>query len=88
MTLHKEFLAVVAPAGRPVIDAEAAGEGWRTALAELEYAERHGSTAAEVEQFAKGVVEARVAMFEAGIARHRGLPANLSAAYLQVVVLP
>ncbi len=88
MTLDTEPSAVAAPACRPVIDVEAAGEGWRNALAELEYAERHGSTAAEVEQFAKGVVEARVAMFEAGIARHRALPANLSTAYLQVVVLP
>lgn len=88
MTLHQESLAVVAPAGLPVIDAGAAGERWRNALAELEYAERHGSTVAEVERYAKGVVEARVALFQAGIARYRALPANLSTAYLQVVVLP
>ena len=88
MTLHERPMAVAAPAGVAAIDVEAAGERWRNALAELDYAERHGSTAAEVERYAKGVVEARVALFQAGIARYRALPANLSTAYLQVVVLP
>ena len=81
-------MAVAVPAGVAAIDAGAVGERWRNALAELDYAERHGSTAAEVEQYARGVVEARVALFQAGIARRRALPANLSIAYLQVVVLP
>ena len=88
MTVHERPLPVAAPAGVAAIGAEAAGERWRNALAELEYAVRHGSTAAEVERYAKGVVEARVALFQAGIALCRALPANLSTAYPQVVVLP
>jgi hypothetical protein len=70
------------------VDADVAGERWRNALAELEYAERHGSPADEVTQLAKGVIEARVAMFQAGIARRRALPAYLLPAYLEVVALP
>ena len=66
-----------------MLGADVAGERWRNALAELEYAERHGSPAAEVEQLAKSVIEARVAMFQAGITRGLALPA-----YLQVVALP
>ena len=88
MTVHERPLPVAAPAGVAAIGAEAAGERWRNALAELEYARRHGSPADEVEQLVKGVIEARVAMFQAGIARGRALPACLLPAYLQVVVLP
>jgi hypothetical protein len=60
-----------------VVDADASGERWRNALAELDYAERHGSPADEVEQLANGVIEARVAMFHTGLARARALPAYL-----------
>jgi hypothetical protein len=66
-----------------MVDADVAGERWRNALAELEYAERHGSPADEVAQLAKRAIEARVAMFQAGISRARAIPA-----YLQVVALP
>lgn len=72
---------------------DVAGERWRNALAELEYAERHGSPTDEVAQLAKGVIEARVAMFQAGITRGRALPphlvpAHLLSPYVQVVALP
>jgi hypothetical protein len=69
-------------------DADVAGERWRNAIAELEYAERHGSPADEVAQLAKGVIEARVAMFQAGITRGRGLPAYLLPTSPKVVALP
>ncbi len=59
---------------RSNIDADGAGERWRNALAELDYAKRHGSPADEVAQLAKIVIEARVAMFHAGLARVRALP--------------
>ena len=68
--------------------ADVAGERWRNALAELEYAERHGSPTDEVAQLANGVIEARVAMFQAGISRSRALPAHLLPTYVQVVALP
>jgi len=76
-----------------VVDADVAGERWRNALAELEYAERHGSPTDEVAQLAKGVIEARVAMFQAGIARNRALPRYQLPNYqlptsVQVVALP
>lgn len=66
-----------------MVNADVAGERWRNALAELEYAERHGSSADEVAQLSRGVIEARVAMFQAGITRHRALPSCV-----QVVALP
>ena len=88
MVLHEQPKVLAAPAGLLAVDANAAGELWRNALAELEYAGRHGSPADEVEQLAQGVIEARVAMLQAGIARGRALPAYLLPAYLQVVVLP
>jgi hypothetical protein len=66
-----------------MVAADVAGERWRNALAELEYAERHGSPSDEIAQLAKGVIEARVAMFQAGIAHRGALPA-----YVQVVALP
>jgi len=71
-----------------MVDADVSGERWRNALAELEYAERHGSPADEVEQLANGVIEARVAMFQTGIARGRVLPADLLPAYLRAIALP
>jgi hypothetical protein len=67
----------------PSVAAGLAGERWRNALAELEYAERHGSPATELERLADGVIEARVAMFQVAIAGGRALPA-----YLQGVALP
>lgn len=71
-----------------MVDSDVAGERWRNALAELEYAERHGSPTDEVAQLAKGVIEARVAMFQAGLSRGRALPSHLLPAYVQVVALP
>jgi aminoglycoside/choline kinase family phosphotransferase len=61
-------------------DPEVAGERWRDAMAELEYAERHGAPAAEVERLADEVIEARVAMFQAGVSGGWQLPAFLQAA--------
>jgi hypothetical protein len=71
-----------------MVDADVAGERWRSALAELEYAERHGSPADEVAHLAKGVIEARVAIFQAGIARGRALPRYLLPPYLLTAYLP
>lgn len=71
-----------------MVESDVAGERWRNALAELEYAERHGSPSDEVAQLAKGVIEARVAMFQVGIARGRELPPHLLPTYVQVVALP
>jgi hypothetical protein len=71
-----------------MVDADVAGERWRNALAELEYAERHGSPTDEVARLVNGVIEARVAMFQAGIARGRALHAYLLPTYAQVVALP
>jgi hypothetical protein len=88
MTLHDQPWAAAVPAGPPAVDADTAGERWRNALAELAYAERHGSPADEVEQLAKGVIEARVAMFQAGIPGGRALPASLLPAYLKTITLP
>jgi hypothetical protein len=86
MALHEPPL--VSPAGIPSLDADAAGERWRNALAKLAYAQRHGSPADEVEQLAKGVIEARVAMFQAGITGGQARPAYLLPAYLQTITLP
>jgi hypothetical protein len=52
---------------QPSGDPEIAGERWRNALAQLEYAERHGAPEAEVERLADEVIEARVAMFQVGM---------------------
>jgi hypothetical protein len=57
-----------------------AGERWRNALAELEYAERHEAPAAEVEELANEVIEARVAMFQSGVQGGWALPAFLRSA--------
>jgi hypothetical protein len=57
-----------------------AGERWRNALAELEYAERHGAPATEVEELANEVIEARVAMFQSGVQGGWALPAFLRSA--------
>jgi hypothetical protein len=70
------------------VEAGAAGEHWRNTLAELAYAQRHGSPAAELEQLANSVIEARVAMFQAGIAGGRALHVNPLPAYLQAIALP
>jgi hypothetical protein len=64
------------PNGEP----EIAGRRWRDATAELEYAERHGAAAAEVERLADEVIEARVAMFQAGVSSGWQLPEFLQAA--------
>ena len=83
MTLQEHPAAPDVAVVPPVLDADAAGERWRNALAELDYAERHGSPAAEVQQLAGVVIEARVAMFQARIAGGRALPA-----YLRTITLP
>lgn len=59
---------------------DGAGERWRNALAELEYAERHEAPSAEVEQLANEVIEARVAMFQSGVQGGWALPAFLRSA--------
>jgi hypothetical protein len=59
---------------------DGAGERWRNALAELEYAERHSAPSAEVEQLANQVIEARVAMFRSGVQGGWALPAFLRSA--------
>lgn len=59
---------------------DVAGHRWRDALARLEYAERHGAPEAEVERLADEVIEARVAMFQAGLRGGWQLPSFLEAA--------
>lgn len=61
-------------------DPDVAGKRWRDAMAELEYAERHGAPASEVERLADEVIEARVAMFQAGVSGGWQLPAFLQTA--------
>ncbi len=61
-------------------EVDAAGERWRDALAQLEYAERHGESPAEVERLANEVIEARVAMFQSGLQSGWALPAFLQTA--------
>jgi hypothetical protein len=70
----------VAATDRPSGDSDVAGERWRDAIAELEYAERHGAAADDVEQLANAVIEARVAMFQAGVRGGWALPAFLQTA--------
>jgi hypothetical protein len=61
-------------------EVDAAGERWRDALAQLEYAERHGESSAVVERLANEVIEARVAMFQSGLQSGWALPAFLQSA--------
>jgi len=65
---------------QPAGDPEIAGHRWRDATAELEYAERHGAPPEEVERLADEVIEARVAMFQAGVSSGWQLPDFLQAA--------
>ena len=64
------------PQGHP----EIAGERWRDAVAELDYAERHGASPAELERLAADVIEARVELFQAGVRGGWQLPVFLQAA--------
>ena len=64
------------PPGHP----EIAGERWRDAVAELDYAERHGASSAELERLAADVIEARIELFRAGVRGGWQLPAFLQAA--------
>ena len=64
------------PPGHP----ENAGERWRDAVAELDYAERHGASPAELERLAAAVIEARVELFQAGVRGGWQLPVFLRAA--------
>jgi len=61
-------------------DPDFVGERWRNALAELDYAERHGTPPDEVERLANEVIEARVAMFQAGVRGGWALPAFVQSA--------
>jgi hypothetical protein len=55
-------------------DPDVAGQRWRDAIAELEYAERRGAAPAELERLSAEVIEARVAMFQAGVSGGWQLP--------------
>jgi hypothetical protein len=78
VTLQEQPCAAVGGIGTPpAVDGDIAGERWRNALAELDYAERHGSPADEVEQLSARVIEARIALFQAGVTGGRSLPAHL-----------
>lgn len=61
-------------ATQPTADADDAGQRWRDALAELEYAERHGAPPEQMERLSAEVIEARVAMFQAGVSGGWQLP--------------
>jgi hypothetical protein len=61
-------------------EADVAGARWRDAVAQLEYAERHGSPAADVERLSNEVIEARVAMFQSGVQGGWALPAFVQSA--------
>jgi hypothetical protein len=76
--IDRQPAAPPTPDGVPVVPD--AGERWRNALAELEYAERHGAHATEVEELANEVIEARVAMFQSGVQGGWALPAFLRTA--------
>lgn len=65
---------------QPNAEPEIAGRRWRDATAELEYAERRGAAAAEIERLASEVIEARVAMFQAGVSSGWQLPEFLEVA--------
>lgn len=65
---------------QPDAEPDIAGQRWRDATAELEYAERHGAAAAEVERLAGEVIEARVALFQAGVSSGWQLPEFLQVA--------
>ncbi|MGH8890910.1 MAG: hypothetical protein ACRDV3_14270 [Acidothermaceae bacterium] len=65
---------------QPDAEPEIAGRRWCDATAELEYAERHGAAEAEVERLASEVIEARVAMFQAGVSSGWQLPDFLQTA--------
>jgi hypothetical protein len=69
-------MASIAPGDHSDADA-AAGERWRNALANLEYAERHTASPLEVERLANDVIEARVSMFQTGVQGGWALPAFL-----------
>jgi hypothetical protein len=57
-----------------------AAQRWRDALARLDYAERHKASEEEVEHLADAVIEAKVAMFQAGLVGGRPLPDFVQAA--------
>ncbi len=60
---------------------ESAGQRWRDALAELEYAERHGAAPDEMERLSANVIEARVAMFQAEVNGGRQFPEFVKKAF-------
>ncbi len=68
------------PATHPAGESDVAAQRWRDALARLDYAERHDASAVEVERLANAVIEAKVAMFQAGLLGGRPLPDFIQAA--------
>jgi triphosphoribosyl-dephospho-CoA synthetase len=61
-------------------DSDVAAQRWRDALARVDYAERHKASEEEVEGLADAVIEAKVAMFQAGLVGGRPLPEFVQAA--------
>jgi hypothetical protein len=80
LSMEKREVAAVPAESRRSGDPEIAGQRWRDATAELEYAERRGAPPAEIERLAGEVIEARVAMFQAGVSGGWQLPDFLQAA--------
>jgi hypothetical protein len=69
----------VAAATHPTGESDLAAQRWRDALARLDYAERHRAPEDEIENLANAVIEAKVAMFHAGLG-NRPLPDFVQAA--------
>jgi hypothetical protein len=69
----------VAAATHPTGESDLAAQRWRDALARLDYAERHKAPEQEIEDLADAVIEAKVAMFQAGLG-NRALPDFVQAA--------
>lgn len=65
---------------QPPGPSQIAAERWRDAVAELDYAERHGTSPAELERLAADVIEARIELLQAGVRGGSQLPAYLQAA--------
>jgi hypothetical protein len=55
-------------------ESDLAAQRWRDALARLDYAERHKASEEEIEGLADAVIEAKIAMFQAGLVGGRTLP--------------
>jgi hypothetical protein len=64
----------------PTGESDLAVRRWRDALARLDYAERHNAPEDDIEKLANAVIEAKVAMYQAGLLAHRALPDFVQAA--------